>query len=486
MDFYPLFARLANQRCLVVGGGEVARRKAVELLAAGATVTVNAKQICPALTELARTRDLRLHSGAFDAALLADHLLIIAATADPAVNATVAAAASRSGRLCNVVDDAESSTFIVPATVHRDPVVVAISSGGQAPLLSRLVRQRLERWLPPRLGELAAWAGRWRERARAVIPDAARRRGFWERLLAGPAARHALAGNETAADAAAARLLESGALAAATGQAWLVGAGPGDPGLITLRGIEVLQSADVILHDRLVAPALLACARREAEVINVGKSPGGGGVSQDTINELLVNRVRAGQRVCRLKAGDPYIFGRGGEEALALAAAGLAFDVIPGVTAAAGCSAAAGMPLTHRDLAGGVTLVTAQVAPGAPGPDWAQLARLDHTLVVYMGVARLGEICRALLEGGRSPTTPAAVVSAGTTAQQRQVTGALADIAAQSETAGLAAPALLFVGATAALAAQLTGAQSPAPQTRVACGDAWADTVSWPRTGTGL
>jgi uroporphyrin-III C-methyltransferase/precorrin-2 dehydrogenase/sirohydrochlorin ferrochelatase len=486
MNFYPLFARLADQPCLVVGGGEVARRKVAELVAAGARVTVSAPAICPALAELARTSQVRVKLATFDARLVGEHLLIIAATADRVVNAQVAEAARLAGRFCNVVDDAEASSFIVPATVQRDPIVVAVSSGGQAPLLSRLIRQRLESWLPPRLGNLAAWAGRWRERAQAALPDPARRRRFWEQLFEDPAARYALDGDEAAAEAAATRLLNAELSESAIGKAWLVGAGPGDPGLITLRGLQALQSADVVLYDRLVAPALLAVARREAELIDVGKSPGGSGTAQDTINELLVSRVRKGQRVCRLKAGDPYVFGRGGEEALALAGAGLAFEVIPGVTAAAGCAASAGIPLTHRERSNAVTLVTAQVAPGAPAPDWARLAQLDHTLVVYMGAARLEEICRALLEGGRAAATPAAVVCAGTTLRQRRITATLQDIAARSAAAGIAAPALLFVGETAALAANIGGGPpSIAPDGRIGgCGIAGA--LAWPRTGTGI
>lgn len=485
MDFFPLFARLADQPCLVVGGGEVARRKVAELLTARARVTVNAPEICPALVELARAHPVRLHHAAFDATLVSEHLLVIAATSDRTINAAVAAASRRAGRLCNAVDDADSSTFIVPATVHRHPITLAISSAGRAPLLARLLRQRLERWLPPGLGNLAAWAGGWRERVRVALPDGAQRRRFWQRLLESPAARHALAGDEAAADAAAARLLEAGASDSATGQAWLVGAGPGDPGLITLRGLEALQAADVVLHDRLVNPALLTFARREAELINVGKSPGGAGTSQAAINELLLSRVRAGQRVCRLKAGDPYVFGRGGEEAMALAAAGLQFEVIPGITAATGCGAAVGIPLTHRELANGVTLVTAQGAAEAPAPDWSSLARLDHTLVVYMGAARLGEICQALMDAGRAGETPAAVVSDGTTARQRHVVATLGEIAALSATASLTAPALLFVGKTAALV-PLIGAAGEQPGHAGLAGGSAADTVFWPRAGTAL
>jgi uroporphyrin-III C-methyltransferase/precorrin-2 dehydrogenase/sirohydrochlorin ferrochelatase len=485
MEFFPLFARLANHPCLVVGGGDVARRKVLDLLAADARVTVNTPVLCPELETLAATGRITLHRAPFDAALVESHLLVIAATSDPAVNAAVAAAARDRMRLCNVVDDGDSSTFIVPSVIDRDPIVLAVSSGGRAPLLARLVRQRLERWLPPGLGHLARWAGGWRQRVRRTLAQSSERRRFWEQVLDGPAGRHAMAGDEAAADAAAAQTLESVRREGRMGRAWLVGAGPGDPSLITVRGLEVLQSADVILHDRLIAPQLLELARREAEIIDVGKTPGGAGTDQDTINALLVSKVRAGHRVCRLKGGDPLIFGRGGEEALALAAAGLPFEIVPGITAAAGCAASAGIPLTHRGLASGVTLVTAHEAPGTTGIDWAALARLDHTLVLYMGAARVAQISDRLMQAGRDPQTPAIVVSHGTTPEQRQVSGSLADIAERSARAGIRAPALLFVGRNAALAASLCPQAETPSRDASASGAPAGLTVLWPRAGTG-
>lgn len=483
MEFFPLFARLAGQPCLVVGGGEVAHRKVKELLAAGARVLVNAPELSSGIARLLAEGRLSVHCGPFDPGLVEGKVLIIAASCDPVTNAAVAAVARAGGRLCNVVDDGAMSSFIVPATIHREPLVLAITSGGRAPLLARLLRQQLEQWLPSGLGQLAEWAGRWRERVRRALPDPRARRRFWDTLLSGPASRHALAGDGQAADAAADQLLA--ATARGMGMAWLVGAGPGDPRLITLRGLQALQRAEVILHDRLVAPELLGMARREAELINVGKTPGGRGTGQATINQLLIERVRAGQLVCRLKGGDPLVFGRGGEEALALAAAGLPFEIIPGVTAAAGCAAAAGVPLTHRDLAAAVTLVTARSTPGGCEPDWASLARLDHTLVIYMGSARLEAICTALLRAGRSPTTPAVVVSDGTTPRERQVAATLQDIAARCSAEGIGAPALVFVGATAALAAQLgppgVGGQAQSPLT----GAQVASFPTWPWAATG-
>jgi uroporphyrin-III C-methyltransferase/precorrin-2 dehydrogenase/sirohydrochlorin ferrochelatase len=454
MDFFPVYVNLHDRPCLVVGGGVVAARKARALLAAGARVTVNAPFFGAALLALRTENRLRLVHGPFDPALLDSHLLVVAATSDAGVNRRVAEHARAALRLCNVVDDAGASGFIVPAVVDRSPLIVAVSSGGRAPVLARLIRQRLEQWLPVGLGRLAAWAGGWRERIRARL-GASSRTEFWERLLAGPAGASVLAGDIARADAQAEQLAAGLASRPRAGHAWLVGAGPGDPGMITVRGLEVLQRADVILHDRLVAPALLRAARREAEIVCVGKAAGAAAASQADINRLLIEHVRAGRRVCRLKGGDPLVFGRGGEEAGALAAAGLPFEIVPGVTAASGCAAHAGIPLTHRGLAGTVTLTTAVRADGGTGPDWARLAADGHTLVVYMGGARVGAVAAGLVRHGRAAHTPAALVAHGTTAAQRVVTGTLADIAAKSATLRGLSPALLIVGETVALAGTL-------------------------------
>ncbi len=368
-----------------------------------------------------------------------------------------------------MVDDPAVSTYISPSIVDRSPLLIAVSSGGQAPVLARLVRQRLERWLPARLAVLAAWAGGWRERVKAVIPDVAGRRRLWEEVFAGVldartgAAHDVVDGRMTEADESMHQLLARGSdTAKPVGQAWIVGAGPGDPELITLRGLYCLQHADVVLHDRLVDPRLVAFARRDAEVINVGKTGGGPSTSQADITELLLTLVRGGQRVCRLKGGDPYVFGRGSEEALALAAAGLPFQVIPGITAASGCGAYAGIALTHRDASHAVSFVTAHLAEGME-PDWKSLAALGQTLVVYMTGRRLTEVCSALLRHGRSGDTPAAVVMAGTTEAQRCVAGRLGDIAARAASAGLASPAILYVGEVVALRDRLDWFRPAAP-----------------------
>ncbi len=455
MDYFPLFADLRDQPCLVVGGGNVAARKAHELAAAGARLTVVAPDCAPTMQALVAAGTVTWQPGTFAPELVTDHLLVIAATDDSTLNHTIAGVARAARRLCNVVDDAAASSFIVPGIVDRSPLVVAVSSGGQAPVLTRWLRQRLERWLPAGCGDLARWAGTWRSRVRERLATPRQRRAFWDTLLTGEPGRHFLAGEHAAAEAAAAHLLEQTG-ARAGGKAWLVGAGPGDPALISLRGLQALEQADVVLHDRLVSPQLLRSARREAEIIAVGKTGGGPATSQDEIERLLIAHVRAGRRVCRLKGGDPFIFGRGGEEALALAAAGLPFEVVPGITAASGCAAAAGIPLTHRGLATAVTFVTAQAAEGAP-PDWSALAHANHTLAIYMGSRRVADIAAGLVAHGRAPDTTAAVIGAGTTAQQQVVTGTLADIAERwtASAPPALAPALMLVGETVALAARL-------------------------------
>ena len=457
MDYFPAFIALKGQPCLVVGGGEVAARKIHQLLKSGAAVTVNAPVFHPAVEVLATAGRISVRRTAFEPDLVAGHWLVIAATSDPATNRAVAATARKQLRLCNVVDDPDESSFISPSVVDRSPIIVAVSSGGSAPVLARMVRQQLERLLPLGLADLGGWARRWRGTVRARFASFTERRRFWERVFAGRLVEDIFAGRLDAADAAITAELDGTGPPVPAGIAWLVGAGPGDPELLTLRGFQVLQHADVVLHDRLVSPRLLDFARRDAELIDVGKTGGGPSTSQEEINRLLVERVRSGQRVCRLKGGDPFVFGRGGEEAEALAELGLAFQIVPGITAAIGCGAYAGIPLTHREQSSAVTFVTAQVTPGHRPPDWQALAALRHTLVVYMLTQRLGQITDELAAAGRATTTPAAVVTNGTTDQQRVIVGTLGDIAARAGAAGALSPALLFVGEVVSLSGKLAG-----------------------------
>jgi uroporphyrin-III C-methyltransferase/precorrin-2 dehydrogenase/sirohydrochlorin ferrochelatase len=454
MNYYPLFAELTGQACLVIGGGEVALRKVRQLLRAGSQVTVNAPELCAELADLASRAEICHAAGDFDPALIDSHLLIIAATSDSAVNHAVAAASRAAMRLCNVVDDGPASSFIVPAVVDRSPIVVAIGSGGEAPLLARVLRQRLDDWLPARLGELAAWIGKWRRRAGDQLGGYRDRVRFWQDIVDGPIAEQVLDGRRARADANMAALLQDG-LRGQAGEAWLVGAGPGDPGLLTRRGLELLQRADTVMHDALVAPEILDFARRDAELVSVGKRGGRSSTAQDAINTELVRRVTAGERVCRLKGGDPFVFGRGGEELQALSQAGLPYQVVPGVTAANACSAYTGIPLTHRGVASGYIVVTGHPAKSGHEPDWASLTDPQLTLVIYMGTRRLASLCTTLVEAGRAACTPAAVVEQGSTAGQRVIGADLASIPAQAAAAGLGTPSLLIVGDVVAMADEL-------------------------------
>jgi uroporphyrin-III C-methyltransferase/precorrin-2 dehydrogenase/sirohydrochlorin ferrochelatase len=455
MDYFPIFAKLRGRPCLVVGGGTVATRKVRQLLKSGARITVNAPVLNDELSTLAADGAINHHRGSFEPTVIANHLLIIAATSDPEINHEVAVSARQANRLCNVVDDADASGFIMPSVVDRSPVMVAISSGGRSPVLATLLRQRLDDWLPLHIGTLARWAGKWRDTVRNNIPAATTRLRFWQTVLDGDPAERILAGKSAEADQSMVRALSSTAHRSRRGEAWIVGAGPGDPGLITRRGMYLLQRADVILHDRLVAPEILDLARRDAEIIDVGKRAGQPSATQADINGQLVDLVRQGHRVCRLKGGDPFIFGRGGEEVSALARAGLPYQVVPGISAANGCAAYAGIPLTHRDLAGAVTLVAGHRSADQDDIDWPELAALRHTLVIYMGGRQLADICRQLAEHGRAPDTPAAIIANGTTREQQVIGGTLENLAARATDADVGSPALLIVGAVVDLADKL-------------------------------
>jgi uroporphyrin-III C-methyltransferase/precorrin-2 dehydrogenase/sirohydrochlorin ferrochelatase len=458
MDYLPIFLQLRAVPCLIVGGGATAARKYRLLASAGARVTVVAPSLVAELETAARANALDHVAAAFEPAHLDGQRLVIAATSDQALNRWVAELADGRGVFCNVVDDPDACRFIMPAIVDRSPVMVAISSGGTAPVLVRRLREQLESLLPARLGDLAALAGRWRRRVAKRLEEGAARRRFWERVFSGPVADAAYAGRTSAADHLLSRTLSStvrGGGAPAAGIAWLVGAGPGDPGLLTLRALQVAQQADVVLYDRLVTPEVLELTRRDAERVPVGKTPGGRCVSQEEISAMLVRLVREGRKVCRLKGGDPFIFGRGGEEAEALADAGLPFEVVPGITAAAACGAYAGIPLTHRDHSQSVVLITAHGKDSIDRLDWASLARDRQTLAFYMGVGRLDAIRSRLLEHGRAASTPVALVENGSTPRQRVIRGTLAELGELADRYRVQPPAVVFVGEVASLAGRL-------------------------------
>jgi len=452
---YPIFADLAGRSVLVVGGGNVAERKVTALLEAGAAVHVGAPEFTPKLVAWAETGRISLICGEFDAAWLDRQWLVIAATSDTSVNAAVAAAAERLRIWANVVDDAALSSFQVPAVIDRAPLVVAVSTSGAAPVLARLVREKIEQMLDPSLGALAALAERWRGRIRGRLTDLGQRRRFLERLFQGRVAEFVRRGQIGVAEATLARELDGAAAAPAQGSVVLVGAGPGDAGLLTLKGLRALNEADVILHDRLVSRDVLALARRDADFVEVGKEAGTHHTTQDGIHALLLEHARAGKRVVRLKGGDSFVFGRGGEELEFLQAHGIAFEVVPGVTAALACAAYAGIPLTHRDHAQSVRLVTAHCKASMDTLDWTALAAERQTLAVYMGVAGLERICAGLIDHGRAATTPAALIENGSRSGQRVVLGDLASLPQRARAHAVTSPALLIVGEVAALGAQL-------------------------------
>lgn len=455
MTLFPLFADLQGRRVVVVGGGEVAARKVQVLLEAGAQVQVGAPALAPELAGLAAQGRIRHLAGEFRPEWLDEAWLAVAATDDRTVNAAVSRAAAQRRVFSNVVDDAALSSFQVPSIVDRSPLIVAISSSGVAPVLARRLRERVESLFDHSLGALAGLAARYRPRIRERRPDLKQRRRFYDWLLDGPVA--GLLRQQQPAEAE--RVLNAALDApenASQGSVVLVGAGPGDPGLLTLKALRALNEADVILYDRLVSPAVLALARRDAERVAVGKRPGEDhDATQARIHALLAEHARAGRRVVRLKGGDAFIFGRGGEELEYLRAQGVRYEVVPGITAALACAAYAGIPLTHRDHAQSVRLVTAHCREDEDALDWPGLAREHQTLAFYMGVGQLETLSARLIGHGRPGATPFALVENGSRPEQRVVTGQLADLAAVARSHEVRAPALLIVGEVAGLARQL-------------------------------
>lgn len=445
MDYLPLFHKLHGAQVLVVGGGEIALRKARLLADAGAALRVVAPEVDGQLAAMAREGGGEVQVRGYQASDLDGCRLVIAATDDPALNAQVSADAQLRSLPVNVVDAPALCTVIFPAIVDRSPLVVAVSSGGDAPVLARLIRARLEAWIPAAYGELAGLAARFRHKVKTLYPDVNQRRGFWETVFQGPIAERQLAGQGAEAE----RLLQAmvdGAPVQQGGEVYLVGAGPGDPDLLTFRALRLMQQADVVLYDRLVAPAIIDMCRRDAERIYVGKRRAEHSVPQEQINRLLVELARQGKRVLRLKGGDPFIFGRGGEEIEELAEEGIPFQVVPGITAASGCSSYAGIPLTHRDHAQSVRFITGHLKDGSSNLPWSDLVAPAQTLVFYMGLVGLPTICAELIRHGRAASTPAALIQQGTTRNQRVFVGTLADLPDLVARHEVHAPTLVIVG----------------------------------------
>lgn len=452
MRLYPLFADLTDRPVLVVGGGDVAARKAAMLLRAGATVTVAAPVLVPELRELVRQARIVHRAGAYQSDWQEGMWLVVAATRSRSLNSRIAAEGHAQQRLVNVVDDPALSSFQVPALIDRSPLLVAISSGGVAPVLARRLRERIESLLDPTIGSLLQLAQRYRARIRQRYTDLASRRRFYDWLHDGPVNALIRAAHPVRAERELVTALSSASEPANKGSVALVGAGPGDPGLLTLRALRALNEADVILHDELIGPQILDLARRDALQIAVGKRGGGTHTPQETIHAFLLQHAQAGRRVIRLKGGDPFVFGRGGEELAFLREHGIAYEVVPGITAAVACAAYSGVPLTHRDHAQSVRFVTAHCQQSLDTLDWHDLARERQTLAIYMGVSQLDELTRQLLAHGRAPDTAFALIENGSLPNQRTLTGALNELPTLAQHHAIRAPAIVILGEVASLA----------------------------------
>jgi uroporphyrin-III C-methyltransferase/precorrin-2 dehydrogenase/sirohydrochlorin ferrochelatase len=452
-SLFPIFADLHQRPVLLVGGGAIAERKARLLLDSGAWLSVGAPELSPTLRQWLAQGRIRHLPGCFDIAWLQGQRLVVAATDDVAVNRAVAAAAEAANVFVNVVDDAELSSFQVPAIVDRAPLTIAISSGGAAPMLARRVRERLEAMLEPSLGSLGCLLQRFRQRIRARFPDLERRRTFYDGLWSSDVVALLEQSREDEAATMLGSAVEAAADAPRRGRVSLVGSGPGNPDLMTLAGLRALSAADVVLHDRLCPQPILEMARRDATFIDVGKQGGGRHVPQEHTNALLLEHARKGLHVVRLKGGDPFVFGRGGEELAYLRAHGIECHVVPGVTAALACAAHAGVPLTHRDHVQSVRLVTAHCRAAFDAADWRSLAAPRQTLAIYMAVRELPNLREKLVEHGMAPDTPFALVENGGMPQQRVVCGTLAQLVEQATRHRVSSPALLILGPTARYAA---------------------------------
>ena len=450
MDYLPLFHKLQGRDVLLVGGGEMALRKARVVLDAGAVLRVIAPCISAELQNLVTAQQGQCLLREYQDTDMQGSSLVLATTDQPELNAAIASQAQGQGIPVYSVGAPELSSIVFPAIVDRSPLIIAVSTAGHAPVLARLVRAKIETLLPASYGCLAGLAAKFRDQVKALLPNVQPRRVFWEEVFQGQIAEHVFAGCEQQAEQLLADKI-SGAQTEVRGEVYLVGAGPGDPDLLTFKALRLMQQADVVLYDRLVAPAILELCRRDADRIYVGKQASKHSVPQDQINQKLVELAQQGKRVVRLKGGDPFIFGRGGEEIAELAAQQIPFQVVPGITAASGCSAYAGIPLTHRDYAQSVRFVTGHAVDGVLDLPWAELAAPMQTVVFYMGLGCLPVICEELITHGRAATTPIALIEKGTTAQQRVFVGTLATMVELLSVEAVQSPSLIIVGEVVAL-----------------------------------
>ena len=454
MDIFPISLKLQQQPCLIVGGGHIAYRKAVLLAKAGAKVDVLAPEIDVNLLQLVQQSQGQYVQDVFSPSTALRHYrLVIAATDNNLVNQQVFAACEAENVLVNSVDDPPHCRFMVPAIIDRSPLVISVASNGTSPVLSRQIRTQLESSIPHGMGKLAEFSGQWRAAVKQKIVNPEERRIFWEELYASPLKEQVFNDNLDAANQSIQQALAE--WQTPKGEVYLVGAGPGDPELLTLKALRLMQQADVVIYDRLVSAPILELCRRDAEKVYVGKARSNHAVPQEGINALLVKYAQAGKRVCRLKGGDPFIFGRGGEEIQELYEAGVSFQVVPGITAASGCSAYAGIPLTHRDYAQSVRFLTGHLKEGSPELPWSELVYEHQTLVLYMGLVGLESICEKLIAHGQRADMPVALISKGTTPEQKVVVGTLADIASKVAQHHIQAPTLTIIGEVVNLREQL-------------------------------
>lgn len=446
MQALPIFFNITDRLCVVIGGGDVATRKVSMLLKANAAVKLISPEICSELKALADTNKIQFVQADYHSDVLDGACMVIAATDDEAVNEQVSLDAKARNIPVNVVDAPALCTFTMGSIIDRSPVVIAISSEGNAPVLARYIRSKIETMLPAAYGRIADIAGEFRDKVKAKFATTQLRRRFWENVLQGPLVERVLSGQEQAARELLQNLLDDHNVVSSQGEVFLVGGGPGDPDLLTFRALRLMQQCDVCVYDKLVSPEVMELVRRDAELIYVGKERDQHTMPQQEINELLASLAKQGKRVLRLKGGDPFIFGRGGEEIETLMQHGVPFQVVPGITAANGVSSYAGIPLTHRDYAQACLFITGHLKDGTLDLDWATMARPKQTVVIYMGLVGLAQICEQLIAHGVSPSMPAAVVQQGTTQRQRVVTATLQDLPQKVAEAELKAPCLTIIG----------------------------------------
>ncbi len=454
MQYLPVCLRLKGSPVVLVGGGTVATRKARLLLKAGATLTVVAPEITAELEAMLAEHGGNWQQGRYAETDLHGRVLVVAATPDRTVNEQIHSHATALNLPVNVVDSPELCSFIFPSIVDRDPLIIAISSSGRSPVLGRLLRRKIEALVPAAYGALAEFAGRFRREVKEAIPVESARRLFWEEVVEGVVAEQVMGGRESRAEELLReQLLDLDHLH--IGQVYLIGAGPGDPDLMTFKAARLLQTADVVLYDRLVSQPILEMSRRDAERIYVGKRRDDHAVPQGEINQLLVDLAKQGKRVVRLKGGDPFVFGRGGEEIELLAQHQIPFQVVPGITAGNGAACYSGIPLTHRDHAQSVRFVTGHLKDGSSNLEWKEFQSETETLVFYMGLLGLPEIARQLQAHGRRADTPVALVERATSREQRVLVGTLETIVGIVEREKPRAPTLIIVGSVVSLHEQL-------------------------------